>query len=129
MPDLSTEICSAAVMIYCTATGFSAKGAIVESTFNAYNYRGKILGGMLLQLILRAASQDRSVEYQPVVIHCDNKGVVNHGNSLAALLGRNSPRQTSFAASRTMCRLIHSTQISGGFHRIKISTRSGTTVL
>ena len=87
MPDLSTEICSAAVMIYCTATGFSAKGAIVESTPDADNYRGEILGGMLLQLILRAASQDHSVEYQPVVIHCDNKGVVNHGNTPGRSLG------------------------------------------
>ena len=87
MSEISTEICSAAIMVYCTATGLSAKGAIVERTQDADNYRGEILGAMLLQLVLRAASQDRSAQYQPVVIHCDNKGVVNHGNSPGRALG------------------------------------------
>jgi hypothetical protein len=87
MSEISTDISAAGVMIYCTATGCQAKGAIAEFSPDADNYRGEILGGMLLQLILRAASQNRTLEYQPVVIHCDNKGVVNHGNSPGRALG------------------------------------------
>ena len=81
MPHVSESVCSAAVMIYCTRTKQQAKGSIVERSSSADNYRGEILGGIMIQLILRAASRRLSSPYRPASIHCDNLGVVNHGNN------------------------------------------------
>ena len=47
----------------------------------ADNYCAEILGGIMCQLILCAASRRASSPYLPVDIDCDNLGVVNHGNS------------------------------------------------
>ena len=87
MSEISTDISAAGIMIYCTATGCQAKGALAEFSPDADNYRGEILGGILIQLILRAASQNCTLNYQQAVIHSENKGVVNHGNSPGRSLG------------------------------------------
>jgi len=80
MPELSKKACSAAFMIVDTQTNKRAKGVVAEKSENADNYRAEILGGLVVQLVLRAASQNRASPYAPVRIDCDNDGVVKHGN-------------------------------------------------
>ena len=53
MPHVDRTICSAAFIIYCTHSRLRAKGAVVECTPSADNYRGEILGGLMVQLITR----------------------------------------------------------------------------
>ena len=81
MPHVAKDICSAEFMIYCKNYKFKAKGSVVKQSSDADNYRAKILGGVMIQLILRAASQRRSSPYRPAPVECDNMGVVTHGNS------------------------------------------------
>lgn len=80
-PLLATDVCSAAFMIYCRHTGYRAKGVIAERSSDADNYRAEILGGLMVQLVLRAATRSAASPYRPVIVDCDNMGVVNHGNS------------------------------------------------
>ena len=86
MPEVDKEVCSAAVMIYCKVTKCRAKGSVVEKSADADNYRAELLGGLLVQLILKAASQRRTSPYAPVAIDCDNMGVVKHGNTASKAL-------------------------------------------
>ncbi len=86
MPQVVEDVCSAAIMIYCRDTKLRVKGTIVEQSPAADNYRAEILGGVLLQLVLRAASRVTEVQYLDPTIHCDNKGVANHGNSAGTSL-------------------------------------------
>ena len=81
MPHVSTEVCSAAIYIYCQITKNVAKGVIVEHTPDADNYRAELLGGLMTQLVLRAASRRSSSPYKTANIYCDNQGVLNHGNA------------------------------------------------
>ena len=48
-----------------------------------HNYLGEILGGLLVQIALRAVSRLGPSPFRPVQIDydCDNQGVVNHGNT------------------------------------------------
>ena len=80
MVDLDTEVCSAGLMIFCTISGQTLKCAVAERSSEAGNYRGEILGGIICQLILRAASRRMSSPYRAVAIHCNNMGVICHGN-------------------------------------------------
>ena len=80
MPHVAKDVCSAAFIIYCTVTRQRCKGAIAERVKSADNYRGEILGGILVQLVLRAATQGRAVPLRPARVGCDNNGVVQHGN-------------------------------------------------
>ena len=81
MKEVAQDVCSAGFMIYCTHTRCRAKGTVVEKSDSADNYRAEVLGGIMIQLVLKAASQLQSSPYAPVQIHCDNLGVVNHGNT------------------------------------------------
>ncbi len=79
-------------MIYCSATNQRAKGLAAEHSPAANNYRAKILGGLLVQLVLRSASQDRGVAYTAQRIDCDNEGVVKHGNTASHPLKEKQPQ-------------------------------------
>ena len=82
MAKVDKTVCSAGYMIYCVATKQKCKGAVAERSNSADNYRAEILGGLVVQLILRAAtSNSLDSSFQPVQIDCDNLGVVRHGNS------------------------------------------------
>ena len=81
MPSVSTNVCSAAFYIYCRHTKNVAKGSVAEHSSSADNYRAEILGGILVQLVLRAASRRLSSPYMTPTVHCDNMGVVKHGNT------------------------------------------------
>ena len=73
-------------MIFCSHTKCQAKGVVAEWSENADNYQAEILGGILIQLVLRAASQTPNSVYEPVDIDCDNQGVVTHGNTSTCVL-------------------------------------------
>lgn len=96
MKELSERVCSAAVVIYCKVSKKRLKCAVAEETDQADNYRGEILGGVLDQLLLRAATARRSSPYKEVVVHCDNRGVLTHGNDPYKKLKENNHRPTPF---------------------------------
>ncbi len=55
-------------------------------------YRGEILGGVMTQLILHAAASSYHGAIPPVVVDCDNNGVVFHGNNSIRPLSSNQPQ-------------------------------------
>ena len=55
MPKVSKKVFLAAFYINYNTTKQRCKGAAVEHSTNADNYRAEILGGILIQLVLRAA--------------------------------------------------------------------------
>ena len=81
MKEVNPQVCSAAFMIRCSNTGLRAKGTVEEWSESADNYRAEILGGIMTQLVLKAASQDPRLHYKAVTVDCDNRGVVLHGKS------------------------------------------------
>ena len=86
MKELDKNVCSAGFMIFCSRTKCQAKGAVAEWSENADNYRAEILGGVLIQLVLRAASRTPNATYEPVEIDCNNQGAVTHGNTATRVL-------------------------------------------
>jgi hypothetical protein len=82
MPERSTTICLAGVIMYCKTSKCWLKLSIAEQSNAASNYRGKILGAVIALLILRAAAASESaVPHSQQVLLCDNRGVISHGNS------------------------------------------------
>ena len=81
--EVDPNVCSAAYMIYCTLTCQQAKGTVMERSNSVDNYRAEILGGVMTQLVLRAATQNpvTTTSCTAATVDCDNKGVVLHGNS------------------------------------------------
>jgi ribonuclease HI len=78
----STSLCSAGVVILCTATKQWLKASLAKRSLCASNYRGELLGALMALLILQAASSHLPpTTTTTVVLHCDNKGVNSHGNS------------------------------------------------
>ena len=80
------------LLVFCTHSRQRAKGSVVERTCTANNYRGEILGGLMVQLVLRAALAGHVPPYLPVTIDCDNKGVVSHGNTVQRALRDKQPQ-------------------------------------
>ena len=66
MREVDPHVCSAGFMLYCTQSKNRAKGTVVKKSVDASNYRGKILGGLMVQLVLKAATQRRVSLYAPV---------------------------------------------------------------
>jgi hypothetical protein len=83
MPETSTTICLAGVIMYCTISKCWLKIFIAEQSNAASNYRAELLGAVVALLILRvaAANKDTVAQLQQVLL-CDNRGVISHGNSL-----------------------------------------------
>ncbi len=81
MKEISPYILSAAILIYCKTTKKVCKCTIAEQSQSAGSYRGEILGGVVTQLILRAAVQVRMGPYPLTIEDCNNDGVVKHGNT------------------------------------------------
>jgi len=79
-------LCAAAYIIKCTATGHEAIGSVVECSEAADNYRAEILGAVLLQLVLPAATTKKHLPYQTSEVFCDNRGVVSCRNSSNTIL-------------------------------------------
>ncbi len=57
MEHVSKEVCLVGFMIYCLHSRNRAKGSMVERYPSADNYRAEILGGIVAQLVLHAASR------------------------------------------------------------------------
>jgi hypothetical protein len=81
MKEISPSICAAATMIYCTLAKARCKCTWAEKSESAGAYRGEILGGIMTQLLLRAAAIGYKGKIPCVGADCDNNGVVNHGNT------------------------------------------------
>jgi hypothetical protein len=84
MEHLDRTVCSAGLVLFCTHTRHIATASCAERTDSdtAGNYRGELLGGLLLALIMRAAAPFLAHTPCPVVeIACDNMGVVIHGQN------------------------------------------------
>ena len=81
MEDLSEDACSAGIQIYCMITKQKLRCGVAEQSISADNYRGEILGAVICQLILKAATLRRCSPFKEVTIYCDNQGVLTHGNS------------------------------------------------
>ncbi len=95
MSTHSTTLCSAGVVVLCTATKQWLKASLAERSLCASNYRGELLGALLSLLILKAASSQLPPTTTEVVLHCDSRGVNSHGNSkLHSLLEKQ--RQADF---------------------------------
>ena len=81
MKEVSPWISAAATMIYCNTTKKRCKCAWAEYSESAGSYRGEILGGIMAQLILKAAAKGYNGMIPRVGADCDNNGVVTHGNT------------------------------------------------
>ena len=68
MKEVDPHACSAEYMIQCSDTGLRAKGSVAEWSESADNYRAEILGGIMTQLVLRAASRDPTLSYKDVIV-------------------------------------------------------------
>jgi hypothetical protein len=82
MPETSTIICSASVVMNCKTSRCWLKLSIAEKSDTASNYQGELLGAVMALLILRAAmaSKNTATRVQQVML-CDNRGVISRGNS------------------------------------------------
>jgi hypothetical protein len=78
MREISLIISSAATMIYCTIAKVRCKCTWAKMLTSAGSCRGKILGGIMMQLLLHAAAASYHGAIPPVVVDCDNNGVVFH---------------------------------------------------
>lgn len=86
---VANDVCTGAVAIRCVWTQRRARCAWTERTdrWNATNYRGEILGGILALLILRAATEGHSMpSFSKAICGCNNMGVMGHGNEFWAPL-------------------------------------------
>jgi len=83
MPKVAKDVCLCGFVVYCELSLQVAYGTWVEKTTHATagNYRGKLLGGIDAQLIVKAALTGRRISpsMRPTFC-CDNLGIVHHGN-------------------------------------------------
>jgi hypothetical protein len=92
MKEISPDISSEATMIYCLITRYQCKCTWAEHSTSAGSYCGEILGRIMSQLILNAASFSYEGAIPPVVVDCDNNGIVSHGNAPHWSLPTNQPQ-------------------------------------
>jgi hypothetical protein len=92
MKEISPDTCSAETMIYCTTTKYQCKCTWAEHSASSGSYRGEILGRIMTQLILNAVSLSYKGSILPVVVGCDNNGVVSHSNAPLQSLPTNQPQ-------------------------------------
>jgi hypothetical protein len=87
MKKVSPKVCSMALKMRCRVTGQQLKCSWVEMSHAADNYRGELLGAVCCSLLLKAAaSSPAAYPKAPVARHCDNMGVIKHGNRLYGTL-------------------------------------------
>ena len=80
MRQVAPKLCSAGFVLSCSRSGMQATGTLVEYNDSANNYRAEALGAAAGLLVIKAATE-RCFNYLDVVAHCDNMGIVKHGNS------------------------------------------------
>jgi hypothetical protein len=80
MKELLPNISLAATMIHCKIAKAQCKCTWAKIPTSAGPYHGEILGGVMTLLILNVAASKCHGVIPPVVVDCDNNGVVSHGN-------------------------------------------------
>jgi hypothetical protein len=75
------DLSSARVIVFCTSSKQWLKTSLAECSTFASNYCGELLGALMSLLILQAASAPLLPPIHSVDLHCDNHGVITHGNS------------------------------------------------
>ena len=116
-PEISTEVCSAAVIAKCKATGREMIVSFAERSRHATNYSVEILGAIATQLILNAATRNMSdCENLSVVTHCDNKGVLNHGGKAEAEL---KEKQAQFDVLHVLKGLVSASKVLTTFNWVE----------
>jgi hypothetical protein len=78
----AVDLSSAGVIVFCASTKQWFKASLAERSTFTSNYCGKLLGALMSLLILQAASALLLPPLHSVVLHCDNRRVITHGNSL-----------------------------------------------
>jgi hypothetical protein len=113
MPGLSKTMCSGAFILHCTETGNEMKGCFVDESDNADNYRGELLGALGPLLLIRAAAIYNGISPDPenlptvkVQLHCDNKGIVGHGNNIHSALKQDQKQADLIRLMKTYTRLL-----------------------
>ena len=81
MRQIAPKLCSAAFVLSCSRTGLQASGTLVERCDSADNYRAEALGAMAGLLVIKAATTKRRRYLSVLKAHCDNMGIVKHGNA------------------------------------------------
>jgi hypothetical protein len=109
MADKLQFLCSVGVIFYCRRTKLWLKVSITECSNTANNYWGELLGAVLALLILRAASEGLGAPFSCVLLHCNNRRVISHGNSLLTALSEKQQqadliRLTKFLSSSSNCK-------------------------
>ena len=66
------------LIVHCTDSGNYLRRRIVKKSDNASSYRGKVLGGILTHLVLKAATRGTTCRNYVVKAHRDNTGVLYH---------------------------------------------------
>ncbi len=103
MVEKLTQFCSAGIVIYCKDTKNYLKSAIAEISESASNYQGKLLGAVMTLLILRAASFNIVTPYPHISLHCDNQGVLSHGNTPCTVLPEKQKQADLIHLIKTLC--------------------------
>jgi hypothetical protein len=119
MKEVAKDICSAAVMIYCTRSAMKCTCIIADLSPSASSYRGEILSAILTQLILRAASTGTMGPFPRLNKDCGNNGVVLHGNNFTKPLPAS---QKQADVLRVMKRLLSGHMFSIKFHYVQSHT-------
>ena len=90
MKKVTPKVCSMALIMRCRITGYQLTCTWTELSNSADNYRAELLGAVCCSLILKAASMVPAVyPHSPLLRHCDNMGVVKHGNRIYSSLKDN----------------------------------------
>ena len=114
--DISTSISSAGVQIYCVRSKQYVKVSVAEKSEAASNYRGEILGSLLVMLLLNSATVERDLPYQAVKVYFDNRGVLTHGNSPSTSL---CEKQTQADLLRLLKQLVRQSPLSIDFEWVE----------
>lgn len=87
----------------CTSTCCHATFAVAEkmSTYTTSNYCGDLLGTLLIFLIIKAAELIVGTIQQPLIIACNNMGIVIHGNNLSWSLKKSQAQPDIIRAIHT----------------------------
>lgn len=87
MKKVTPLVCSTALLMKCRITQAELVCTWAEMSTSADNYRGELLGALCCSLILKAAaSVPATYPPTPVQRHCDNMGVIKHGNRMYSAL-------------------------------------------
>ena len=109
MADKSQFLCSTGIIFYCRRTKLWLKVSITNRSDAANNYQGELLGAVLALLILHVASEGLGAPFPHALLHCNNRRVISHGNSLLTALSEKQRqadliRLTKFFSSSNNCK-------------------------